>query len=172
MLQRVHSHADMAHQHARVPAECCADLVPPCDDCCAVGHDQRAHAAADAVESAADGHDAQRVASGDWTQPARLQPPTPKLPTIILIERLFLFLSCVCSVRSALQPFVNKFEAWMLPEARCVHAICCNRGAMARVWLGQEGGEGKGRVSHNSAVRFMRMMMIYISGMGRTGKRF
>jgi hypothetical protein len=54
----------------------------------------------------------------------------------------FLSLPCdyrVCSVRTALPPFANELEAWMPPETRCVRALCPKRGAMARVWLGQEG---------------------------------
>jgi hypothetical protein len=83
-IERVLSHADVAVLHARVPAECCADLVAACDDCCAVGHDHRPRAAADAVKSAADGHDAGRLAAGDGVKPARPQPPTPPHRTPLL----------------------------------------------------------------------------------------
>jgi hypothetical protein len=58
----------------------------------------------------------------------------------------------VCSVRAALPPFVNEFEAWMPPVTRCVRALCPKHGAMARDWLGQEGGEGLGRGSHNVGI--------------------
>ena len=139
MLQRVPSHAGVAQLHARVPADGCADLVAACDDCCAVGHDQRPHAAADEVKSAADGQDAGRVAAGVGTQPARLQPPTPHLPSLILIKFLCFCFCRVCSVCAALPPFVNEFEAWMPPETRCVRALCPKRSAIARVWLEQEG---------------------------------
>ena len=81
MLQRVPSHAGVALQHARVPADGCDDLVAACAACCAVGHDHRPRAAADAVESAADGHDAGRLAAGDGVKPARPQPPTPLIPS-------------------------------------------------------------------------------------------
>ena len=67
MLQRVQTDADVALLHARVPADGCADLIAACAACCAVGHDHRTRAAADAVKSAeaADGHDAGRHAAGD-----------------------------------------------------------------------------------------------------------
>ena len=50
-------------------------------------------------------------------------------------------------MRIALPPFVNEFEAWMPPETRCVRALCPKRGAMARVWLGREGGRGWARAA-------------------------
>ena len=62
----------------------------------------------------------------------------------------------MCSVRAALPPFVNEFEAWMPPETRCVRALCPERGAMARVWLGQEGGRGRAGAA-TTRVRFVRM---------------
>ena len=55
MQQYVPIDTELALAHARVPAECCADLVAAGADCCAVGHDQRAHAAVHEIQPQADG---------------------------------------------------------------------------------------------------------------------
>ena len=55
MQQRVPIDTELALSHARVPAECCADLVAAGADCCAVGHDKRAHSGVHEVKPWADG---------------------------------------------------------------------------------------------------------------------
>ena len=51
----------LALAHARVPAQCCADLVAVGADCCAVGNDQRARAAVHEIQPQADGSCATEV---------------------------------------------------------------------------------------------------------------
>ena len=55
MLQRVHPHFQLERLHARVRDDCCADIVAAHAARGAVGHDLQAHAAANEVETAADG---------------------------------------------------------------------------------------------------------------------
>ncbi len=65
-------------------------------------------------------------------------------------------------MRAALLPFVNEFEAWMPSETRCVRALCAKRCAMARVWVGQEGGRGRAGAATTRArvmCGFSKMMM-------------
>ena len=55
MLQRVHPHFSLERRYARVRNDGCSDIVAAYAARGAVGHDNQAHAAAHAVEKAADG---------------------------------------------------------------------------------------------------------------------
>ncbi len=55
MQQRVHPHAAVDDQHARVPADDCAHIVAAHAAGGAVGHDEQGYTASDEVESAGDG---------------------------------------------------------------------------------------------------------------------
>ena len=56
-------------------------------------------------------------------------------------------------MRTALPPFVNECEAWMLPETRCVRCDC-----KSFAWAG--GGEGVGKSSHNARVLIFVLVVL------------
>jgi len=63
-FQHVHTHVLLSFLFPRVSATRCSDILPPCAAGCAVGHDQRPHAACDEGKQEADGVDTQRDAAG------------------------------------------------------------------------------------------------------------
>ncbi len=71
MLQCVHPHLGLELLHARVRDDCCADIIAAHAARGAVGHDLQVNAAANEVETAADGANARCSAKRPVTDCAK-----------------------------------------------------------------------------------------------------